>query len=114
LHLFNDGDMQRVRGIVVTEPGHTALAARQKPSPTYQINITESTVGQLALRDIANIDLFVILDAAEQCLDTIDAPQETKEEARSALQRMREAGASIATGAAGSLVATAVRQAIGL
>jgi hypothetical protein len=114
LHLFNDQDMQRVRGIMVTELGHSVLVARRKPAPTQQINIIQSTVGQLALGDIANIDLFVILDAAERCLDTIEVPAEVKEEARGAIRRMRDAGASIVTSAAGSVLATAVRQALGL
>ncbi|MBV9194100.1 MAG: hypothetical protein JO168_08130 [Solirubrobacterales bacterium] len=90
------------------------MAARRKPSPTQQINIIQSTVGQLALGDIANIDLFVILDAAERCLDAMEVPAETKEEALSAVRRMREAGTSITTSAARSVLATAVRQALGL
>jgi hypothetical protein len=114
LHLFNDGDMQPVRGIIVTGLGHNTLAARRRPAPTHQINIIQSEVGQLALGDIANIDLFVILDAAERCLEAIDAPEDAKEEARGVLHRMRETGATIATGAAGSVLATAVRQALGL
>ena len=114
LHLFNEQDMQKVRGIMVTDIGHATLPARRKPIPAQQINIIQSTVGQLALGDIANIDLFVILDAAERCLETIDAPAETKEEARNAIRRMRETGTNIATSAAGSVLATAVRQALGL
>jgi hypothetical protein len=114
LHLMNDQDMQHVRGIMVTHIGHTTLAARRKSSPAQQVNIVQSTVGQLALGDIDNIDLFLIIEAAERCLDAIDAPSEAKEEARSALRRMRDAGASIATNAAGSVLATALRQALGL
>jgi hypothetical protein len=114
MHLFNEQDMQRVRGIMVTEVGHSTLAARRKPAPARQINIIQSTVGQLALGDVANIDLFVILNAAERCLDTIEAPAEAKEEARSVLRSMREAGTAVATSAAGLVLATAVRQALGL
>jgi hypothetical protein len=114
LHLFNDQDMQRVRGIIVTGTGHAARATRKPQVPTQQINIIQSTVGQVALGDISNIDLFVILQAAEQQLETIDAPEKAKEEARSVLRWMRETGAEIATSAAGSVLATAVRQALGL
>jgi hypothetical protein len=39
LHLFNDQDMQRVRGIIVTDVGHSTLAARRKPVPAQQINV---------------------------------------------------------------------------
>lgn len=113
-HLLSDQDFRQTRAITVTSDGHSVLAARKPAAPAQQINIIQSTVGQLALGDIANIDLFVILNAAEQQLDTIEAPEEAKEEARGVLRRMRETGATIATTAAGSVLATAVRQAIGL
>lgn len=70
--------------------------------------------GQLAMRDIGNLDLFVILDAVEVSLDSLDAPAESKEEARSVIRQMREAGASVATSAAGSILAAAVRHSLGL
>jgi hypothetical protein len=113
-HLFTDQDMQRVRGIMVTTEGFSALAARRPPAPTHQINIFQSTVGQLALGDIANIDLFLILDAAERCLDNIEGPDDAKEQARGVLRRMREAGTSIATTTAAEVLAAAVRRSFGL
>ena len=105
--------MQRTRNILVTGQGHQALAARAQ-TPAAQVNIVNSTVGQVALGDISNIDLFVILKAAEQALDRIDASQEVKSEARSALQRMRDVGSSALSSAASEVLAAAIRQAIGL
>lgn len=113
-HVFDDQVMHRVDGIVVAHTGHAVLAARCPIVPTQQINITQSTVGQLALGNIANIDILLILEAAERCLDEIDAPEDAKDEARGVLRRMREAGSTIAARAAGSVLATAVRQALGL
>ncbi len=81
---------------------------------TTQINIVNSTVGQLALRDISNVNISVILDAIERSLDDLDAPQETKEEARGVIRRMRETGTSVATSAAGGVLAAAVRHSLGL
>ena len=62
----------------------------------------------------SNIDLFVILDAAERSLDQLDARADVKAEARTALQRMKAAGASVATATVTEVLAAAVRKAIGL
>lgn len=105
--------LQRTRTILVTSQGYQALAARAK-TPAPQVNIINSTVGQLALGDIRNIDVFVILKAAEQALDQIDAPDDVKSEARGALLRMRDAGASLLSTAARETLAAAIRQALGL
>lgn len=50
-------------------------------------------MGQLAFGDITNIDIFVILNAMERSLETVEGSADEKEEARTAIQRMREAGA---------------------
>jgi hypothetical protein len=67
---------QRTKNITVSGAGYQALEARKAKSAATQINIINSTVGQVALRDVNNIDVFVILKAAEQALEKIDAPSE--------------------------------------
>lgn len=106
--------LQRTRSIIVTGPGHQALAARAAKVTSTQVNIINSTVGQLALRDIQNIDIFVILDAAESALEHVNARPAAKTEARGAIQRMRDAGVSAISSTAREVLAAAVRQALGL
>lgn len=79
-----------------------------------QVNIVNSTMGQLALGNISNIDMFVILKAADRALDQIDAPPEAKEEAHGAIRRMRDAGTSLISSTARDVLAAAVRQALAL
>ena len=52
---------QRTKNITVSGAGYQALEARKAKSAATQINIINSTVGQVALRDVNNIDVFVIL-----------------------------------------------------
>jgi len=78
------------------------------------VHIVNSTVGQLALGDITNLDVRVLLDAIEASLETVEAPVEVKAEGRQAIARMREAAQSIATTAAGDALAVALRRALGL
>jgi len=111
---FIDPDaLQRTRDIVVTAEGLKALAARKVVLGT-QINIVNPTVGQLALGNISNVDMLVVLDAAEASLDAVDAPAEVKEESRRAIHRMRDVAQSVATTAAGETIAAALRHALGL
>lgn len=114
LEFVDSAFLQRVQGIHVMDKGHAALATRQKADSGTQINIVNSTVGQLALGDITNINIFVILDAMERLLETVEGSAEEKEEARTAIQRMREAGGTVASSAAGTVLAAALRQALGL
>lgn len=114
LEFVDSAFLQRVQEIHVTAEGHAALASRQKADPAAQINIVNSTVGQVALGDIKNIDIFVILDAMERSLTTLDASPDEKEQARTAIQRMRDAGSSVGTSAAGTVLGAALRQALGL
>jgi hypothetical protein len=114
LEFVDSSFLQQVQEIHVTDKGHAALASRQKTGSGTQITISNSTVGQLALGDITNIDIFVILDAMEQSLATVDASPEEREEARTAIQRMRDAGGAVAGSAAGSVLGAALRQALGL
>ena len=105
---------QRTRDVTVSGTGYQALEARKSKSAATQVNIINSTVGQVALGDISNIDVFVILEAAERALDQISAPAETKEEVRGVIRRMREAGTSALSSMAADVLAAAVRQALGL
>jgi hypothetical protein len=107
-------NFQRTRNISVSGPGYQALEARKAKSGATQVNIVNSTVGQVALGDISNIDVFVILEAAERALDQIDAPVETKNEVREVIRRMRDAGVSALSSTAREVLAAAVRQALGL
>jgi hypothetical protein len=107
-------NFQRPQNITISGSGLQALAALEPNAAGRQVNIVNSFVGQIALGDITNIDLFVILDAAEQALDQLDAPQEVKTEARGVLQRMKAVGTSVASGAVAEVLAAAVRKALGL
>lgn len=114
LEFVDSAFLQRVQEVHVTAEGHAAVASRQKADPGTRINIVNSTVGQVALGDIKNIDIFVILDAMERSLTALDASPEEKEQARTAIQRMRDAGSSVGTSAAGTVLGAALRQALGL
>lgn len=107
-------NFQRTRDITISGLGLQALGAQSAANPVTQVNIINSTVGQLALGDVSNIDVFVILDAAERALDQIDATAEAKKEARSVIGRMREVGSSVISSAAGEVLAAAVRRGLGL
>jgi hypothetical protein len=112
--LIDYQNFQRTRNITITGAGLQALAARDARDAATQVNIINSTVGQLALGDISNIDILVILDGAERALEQIDAPAEVKAEAHSVIRRMRDAGASVISSTAREVLAAAVRQALGL
>jgi hypothetical protein len=114
LEFVDSAFIQRVQEIHVTDKGHSALAARGRDFVGTQINITNSTVGQLALGDIANIDLMVILDATEKALDKLDATTEQKDEARNVIRRMRDAGGTVASSTVSSVLGAALRNALGL
>jgi hypothetical protein len=59
----------RTRNITTTSPGLQALAAGEESRAiASQVNIINSTVGQLPLGNISNIGMFVILDAADRAL----------------------------------------------
>jgi len=99
---------------MVSNAGHERLAERRSQAARTQVNIVNSVVGQLALGDLHNIDLFVILDGAEKKLDELDVSAEDKEKARGVLRRMREAGATMLTDTVAGVLSDAVRKALGL
>lgn len=113
-HLLSDQDIQQVHEISVSDRGHQILAGRRQSQLGMQINFINSTVGQLALGDVNNVDLSTILIGAERQLDTIDAPAEEKTRVRQVLHQLRDAGTALATGASGELLAAALRKALGL
>ena len=96
---------------MVTPTGYRLIADRSPPGPGTQITISG---GQVAFGNIQNIDVFVLFDAAERQIEQMDAPQEVKDEARGIVRKMRDAGAGIGSSAAGSVIAAAIRQALGL
>jgi hypothetical protein len=107
-------NFQRTRDITISGSAQQVLATQGVSNPVTQVNIINSTVGQLALGDVSNIDMFVILEAAERALARIDAPPEAKEEARGVIARMKDAGSSVISAAASEVLAAAVRQGLGL
>lgn len=111
---IDETSIQRVHDIAVSSEGHAVLATRRHATRGTQVHIVNSTVGQLALGDITNLDVRVLLDAIEARLETVEAPVEVKAEGRQAIARMREAAQSIATTAAGDALAVALRRALGL
>ncbi len=113
-HAMDQQYVQRTENIMIRGEGYAALRDRKPADAGTTISITNSIIGQLALGDISNIDVFVILDAAERSLDQLEAPPEITTEARGVLQRMREAGTAVGTGAVAELLAAAVRRAFNL
>jgi hypothetical protein len=75
--------------------GAAYASRRQTHTATTQINVVNSTVGQLALGDIHNVTMTAILDAVDRAIDTVDATPEAKQEARTVVQRMRDAAGSV-------------------
>jgi hypothetical protein len=97
--------IQQVQDIVVNDKGLAALASRkQVRAVPLQVNVVNSTVGQLALGDIHNVTLTAILDAVETSIDSVEAPPEAKEEARGVVRRMREAATTVASTTAQSVI----------
>ena len=79
--LMDSQRIQQVRDIVVTEKGLAAFASRKEAQAIApQINVINSTIGQLALGNIHNVTMTTILDAVETSIDSVDAAPEAKEE----------------------------------
>lgn len=110
-HLLDDRTLQQVENIMVTTGGLTHLANARPVGPGTQITISG---GQVVLGNIQNIDIAFLLSAAEGKLNELDVSEEAREEARGVLRRMGETAMSVGSTAAGSVVAAAIRQALGL
>jgi hypothetical protein len=108
-------NIQQVQDIVVTEKGLAAHASRKEVQvSTTQINVVNSTVGQLALGDIQNVTLTSVLGAVESAIEAVDAAPEAKAEARGVVRQMRETATSFAGSAVGGVIETALRRSLGL
>jgi aspartokinase len=81
----------------------------RRPAAAPQINI-----GQLAIGDIHNVDMLVLLDAAEARLDSVDASPEAREESRKVIQRMRDVLTSVGPQVVSETLAAALRSVLGL
>jgi hypothetical protein len=113
-HSLTEGNMQQVHEISISDRGHQTLAGRRESHAGMQINFTNSTVGQLALGDINNVDLTTILLGAERQLDAVKASEEEKDRVRQTLHKLRDTGQALAVGASSELLATVLRKALGL
>jgi hypothetical protein len=99
-----------------------AYPAREPgPAPAVNVAIYGSVVNsQVALGDITTYNTFVeVLDRAYEEIGTLaDVDEDTKEEARCLIDRLRgrsvQAVAGVATGAAGVLVAQILARLVGL
>lgn len=118
------GELRRdgfIEGTGVEEcaaPTSISLAPRGRqevsgwPGGQGGLSISGSSIGNLAMRDIniSNVNVTSFFEAWERKLDELDAPPETKEEARDRLRRAKE----IATGAASSAGGRALYDAFSL
>lgn len=110
-HLLNDRNLTQVEDIMVTTNGYALLANLRPAGPGTQITITG---GQVVFGNVQNIEIALLLTAAEAKLDALDAPEAAREEARGVLRKMTELATGIGSAAAGSVAAAAIRQALGL
>lgn len=97
-------DVNQAEDIRVTGPGRVAAQA-SRPS---------MTIGQLAIGgNISNIDLTVLISAIERQIEEGPGNEEEKAEARTRLGKLKETAENVGTGAAGDLIASALRQVLG-
>jgi hypothetical protein len=112
---IDENNLQYARDIVVTEAGHSVIAnRRQGQTGATQINVVNSTVGQLALGDINNVTLSAVLESVERCIEAVEAASDAKEEARGVVRTMRDVAASAASSTAGAVIEAALRHSLGL
>jgi hypothetical protein len=97
-------DFLQAGTIEVTGPGRMAA----------QLSRPSVTIGQLALGNVANVDMTVLLPELESRIDAADEQDDTKAEAKSGLRRVASTAAEVGTGAAGDLLAAVLKQYGGL
>jgi hypothetical protein len=103
-----------LKGIRVNSTGHLLCNASKSPQQ-IQVNIfNSSSVGQLGMGDNTVGDVRVLLAAAQEELERLDADDDLKAEAREKLGRLQETAATIGTSAVASLITAALQSAIGL
>lgn len=108
---------QSLQGVEEIRVSATGLVIGQQSSgsgPTQITIIQNSHIGHLGMGDTTVGDVRVLISAAREQLEVMDAPEDVKAEARTILERLQGAAGSAATSAAASLVSSALQSAIGL
>jgi hypothetical protein len=103
-------DLQQVSNLRSTAKGRHWLA--ESPRPT--ISVANSTVGQIASGDIANVSLVTLLEHAERAVDGVDADEADREEARGLIRRLRDGAGEVSTAGAAGVAAQAISRALGI
>jgi hypothetical protein len=107
--------LTQARAIEASAEGRSTLAPDR---PAQVLNISDSTIGQLAMRDIHNTaTLAVFVQSLELAIDRADAPAQAKAEARSWLKRFRlaaRAGGEVAKSTGVELLAKVITEALGI
>ena len=88
--------------------GHQMIA----PLPT--VAISNSQIGQFAMRDINNLTLIGILEQMEERIEELPASEEDRIAARAWIQKAKKEATEMATGAGGALIAQAIASLSGL
>ncbi|HWO83088.1 MAG TPA: hypothetical protein VNM38_04780 [Solirubrobacterales bacterium] len=107
-------DLQRYKSFQVTEKGYAMERNRSRETPGPIFNISDSTIGQLAGGDINNLTIEKMLVAIGQAIDRTPGSDEEKREAHAMLGRAREAVLGIGSGAAGGVLAAAIKSVLGI
>jgi|GEM_PF-2917629 len=107
-------ELQQYKSFQVTEKGY-AMERNRKPQtagPTF--NISDSTIGQLAGGDINNLTIDKFLLAVAEAIDRTPGSDEERREAHAMVGRAREAVLGIGSGAAGGVLAAAIKSVLGI
>jgi hypothetical protein len=108
-------NIHQVQDVVVTGKGLSAHGSRKEVRvSTTQINVINSTVGQLALGGIRNLTFSSVLGAIESSIEAVDVPPEAKAEADGVVRNMRETAISLAGSTVGGVIEAALRHSLGL
>lgn len=98
----------------LTEKGRQEVSGWPRPAAGGpSLAISDSTIGQLAMGDINNLTPVGLFEAWERQLEATAGSEAEKEEARGVLLRAKEMVAQTGTGAAGGLLADALRASFG-
>jgi hypothetical protein len=105
---FASDYFQRCRDIRLT------VAGRQGAREAVALQIRDSVIGQIALRDINTINLVTLFDLLEAHIGSTAAPESTKAEARKLLERMKDMAGGVASGTTTALISEALKKILGL
>lgn len=89
--------LRRVRGLQVLPEGRAWVA---EPHAGTTFNISDSTIGQLAGRDIHNATVVAFIEALERVVDQTAASEVAKREAKGFLAGLRRAAGRVGEGVA--------------